>query len=377
MPSNRINRRQFIRLSALSGSAALLAACGANTAPRPTPVPTEDTASSAASSGASASSSAGAEDVQVMVSDVLDYALSTDEWTGQYGWVKFKMHEGRYNGDTIYYIRTDASDSAYAEEIGLVYVPLLNAGASVASSMYVFNNDAPAVFGSSPSDPESYISLYQVKNVTVNDNSVTLDSVEAVEKAAEDGSVAIEETSVYVNYPVVKWAGGQLPVDTSLTDTLGEGPLTEEIDTNDMTITFKLHECYPGSRYIITDTSAVPMAPMMGIVGSAPTQQLMDLGATDEIWVFANGIEGSGVMGFQPAIFDNKAGDAAWSPMWNHFTLRWNDGVEPRLLTSSAEIREALEAGELEEFNGVPDTHPNGFVVNCPAPILAPTTFTA
>jgi len=142
-----------------------------------------------------------------------------------------------------------------------------------------------------------------------------------------------------------------------------------------MTVTFKLHQCYPGSRYILTDTSSVGMAPMMSVPASAPTQALMDSGATDEIWVFANGIPGSGVMGFQPAVFDNKAGQPAWSPFWNHFTLRWADESQARVIKTSAEIRELVAAGDLEQFNGVPDTHPNGFVVNCPAPILASNTF--
>ena len=119
------------------------------------------------------------------------------------------------------------------------------------------------------------------------------------------------------------------------------------------------------------------MAPMMNVSDAAPTNQLKELGGTDEIWVFGNGIPGPGVMGFQPAIFDNKAGDPAWSPFWDHFTLTWNNEEDARLLTSSEEIRAALDAGELEQFNGVPDSHPTGFVVNCPAPILATNDFSA
>jgi hypothetical protein len=144
-----------------------------------------------------------------------------------------------------------------------------------------------------------------------------------------------------------------------------------------MEVNFKLHECYPGSRYIITDTSAVPMAPMMGISGSAPTQRLADVGATDEIWVFGNGIPGSGVMGFQPAIFDNAAGNPIWSPFWHHFTAVWADESQARLLTTSAEIRELEASGDLQIFKGVPDMDQSmpAFVVNCPVPIKARTTF--
>jgi hypothetical protein len=170
-----------------------------------------------------------------------------------------------------------------------------------------------------------------------------------------------------------------LPVDQEKKEYLGTGQLLEPVDTVNMTVTFKLHECFPGSRYIVTDTSAAPMAPMMGVAASAPIQRLWSATmapGTAKIWVFANGIPGSGVMGFQPAIFDSRAGDAVWSPLWNHFTLKWKDGTTPRVLRSKDDVAAALTAGEVEEFNGTPDTHPNGFIVNCPSPVLAPNTFT-
>jgi thioredoxin 1 len=51
--------------------------------------------------------------------------------------------------------------------------------------------------------------------------------------------------------------------------------------------------------------------------------------------------------------------------------------VTPRVLTEQADIDAAISAGEAELFNGTPDTHPMGFVVNCPVPVLAPNTFEA
>lgn len=365
----RISRRQFLRMSTLSSAGILLAACS--------PAAIEPTATAIPATSAPAAEGAAGDEITVMVNDVLDFALESDEWTGQYGWVRFQLQEGRYNGEPIYFIRTDASDPDFAADVGLVHVPLLNAGGDVAHDLYRFNNGRLPVLGTAPSDEENYIPLFRVKDVTVSDDSLTLDSASAVAAAAENGDVTIEDTGVFVNYPVVKWNGSELPADTELTETLGQGPLTEPVNTDEMTVTFKLHQCFPGSRYIITDTSAAPMAPMMSIAASPPSQALVDAGGTDEIWVFANGIPGSGVMGFQPAIFDNKAGQPTWSPYWNHFTLSWVDESNARILRSSQEIRELLDAGELEQFNGVPDSHPNGFVVNCPAPILAPNTFEA
>lgn len=373
--SKRLNRRQFLYLGGMSTGALVLAACGANAVnntiaePAATAVPAttvpDPTADPAGSGGAA----------QVIVGDVLDYQLTSDEWPGVFGSVTFQLHEARHNGAPIYYIRTDASDPSFAEAEGLVYVPLLVTGASIAASLYQFDGDQPAVLSTSPSDADNYISLFHIKNVTVNDDSVALDSAEAVEAAAADGAITIEDSNVYVNYPVVKWAEGELPLDTAKDTYLGTGQLLEPVDTANMTVMFKLHECFPGSRYIITDTSASPMAPMMSIAAAPPAQQLIDLGGTDEIWVFANGLPGSGVMGFQPAVFDNQAGTPAWSPFWNHFTWKWTDGADVAVIASSTEGRDAADAGLLELFNGTPDSHPNGFVVNCPVPILAPNTF--
>ncbi len=368
MKKQQISRRQFLSLTALSGTGILLAACGGQAAiPEPTATPLPPTSAPAAANASG--------DVEVMAKDVLDFALETDEWSGQYGWVKFRLNEGRHNGEPIYFIRTDASEQVYASENGLVFVPLLNQGRDIAKPLYVFpDEDLPPVLGSAPGD-EDYISLFQVIEVELTDPRAGTASAVDVETAVTTGQAELTETGIYVNFPVVKWAGGELAVDDELTATLGKGQLIEPVNTAEMTVTFKLHQCFPGSRYILTDTSSAGMAPMMSVPASTPSQAMMEAGGTDEIWVFANGIPGSGVMGFQPAIFDNKAGQAAWSPFWNHFTLSWVDESQARVLRSSAEIRELLAAGELEQFNGVPDSHPNGFVVNCPAPILAPNTF--
>lgn len=359
----QISRRQFIRLSALGSGGLLLAACGVSTQPAtPTAVPPTKAPAAAA------------QEEKVLIGDVLDYQLTSDEWPGDFGSVTFRLHEGQYNGEPIYFIRTDAGDADFAKQNGLVFVPLLNAGREVAAPLYLFGDGRPPVFSRTPA-AETYTSLFAIKNVTVNDDSADLSSAGAVEQAVNDGKVSLEDGPL-VNYPVVKWPGGELAEDTERETYLGTGQLLGPVNTGEMTVTFKLHQCFPGSRYIVTDTSIAAMAPMMSIPASPPNARLMETGATDEIWVFANGLPGSGVMGFQPAIFDNKAGQSAWSPFWNHFTVKWVDESQAKLLRSSAEIRELVSSGDLELFNGVPDSHPTGFVVNCPVPVLAPNTFT-
>jgi len=49
--------------------------------------------------------------------------------------------------------------------------------------------------------------------------------------------------------------------------------------------------------------------------------------------------------------------------------------VAATVLKSEAEIMAAVEAGTVGLFTGTPDTHSEGFVVNCPSPVLAPNTY--
>jgi hypothetical protein len=80
-------------------------------------------------------------------------------------------------------------------------------------------------------------------------------------------------------------------------------------------------------------------------------------------------------MGFQPGIFREMAGQPSWSPLWDHFTAVWKDESKAVLLKSQAELDARVAAGEIEIFKGTPDTGGQGFVVNCPSPVVAPNDF--
>jgi hypothetical protein len=102
---------------------------------------------------------------------------------------------------------------------------------------------------------------------------------------------------------------------------------------------------------------------------------LAEVGAASTITVFGNGLNGPGAMGFQPGIFREMAGEPSWSPLWDHFTAVWNDESKAVLLKSQAELDERVAAGDIEIFIGTPDTGGQGFVVNCPSPLIAPNDF--
>jgi len=145
-----------------------------------------------------------------------------------------------------------------------------------------------------------------------------------------------------------------------------------------MEVKFKLHECFPGSRYIVTDHSIAPAAEGTHTVfAPALHAEPLDAGATGRTNVFMNGIPGPGPMKHQPSVFDSNAGDPQWSPYWDHYAMEWRNGREPRVLREQPAVFAARDAGDLTEHPGVPDTKGEVFTVNCPVPVVAPATFKA
>lgn len=65
------------------------------------------------------------------------------------------------------------------------------------------------------------------------------------------------------------------------------------------------------------------------------------------VYVFTNGIEAMGPLGFQPDVFDSVPGDDAYTPLRAVNLVTWQDDAEPRELMSLEEIEAAEEAGEI------------------------------
>lgn len=377
MPTDWLSRRAFFALAGRRGVGlglaatslpAILAACG-----------NDDDGAGAAAAGSPAGSP-GATQGTPIVGDVLDHALTSSDWEGAFGWVRLRLHPAVVDGEEAWYVRTDASDEAYAQREGLVFVPKIGglASAGFAGDAFLFTNGVdgqPTVLSSEPGR-EDYGPAWRINEVTWQASSKLLESATDVRAAADAGDLSIATADVVANMPVVMWSGGGMPIDADLVEYLGGGQLIEAPDTAGGSALFKLHECFQGSRYIVADTSAPPMAEGMQIVGSPRLGGASDAGATGRVNVFMGGIDGSGPMGGQPSVFDSSAGDPSWSPYWDHMTYVWEEGADARVLTNESEVHEARDAGELEEFPGTPDTGGEIFTVNCPVPVVAPNTFT-
>ncbi|HMB22175.1 MAG: hypothetical protein ACM33V_12765 [Chloroflexota bacterium] len=69
--------------------------------------------------------------------------------------------------------------------------------------------------------------------------------------------------------------------------------------------------------------------------------------ALANVYVFTNGIEGSGPFGFQADVFDNPPGTEGYTPMRRLNVVTWADGATARELKSVGEVMDAEAGGEL------------------------------
>jgi hypothetical protein len=317
-----------------------------------------------------------------IVGDVRDFALSSDDWEGAFGFVSMRLHQGLFDGRECWFICTDASDEGFARRERLVFAPKLGALAESGDTgdIHLVEDgvEGQAALISAAPGQAGYTPSWRVNRVRWRAQPHRLASIDDAERAEGAGDVAIERTDVVLNAPIVKAPGSQIGVDRKLRAYLEGGQLIEEPDTAGREVKFKLHECFPNARYIVCDHSIAPAAEMTRTLFSPGLHaRPRRAGATGRTNVFMNGIPGPGPMEHQPSVFDSDPGDPQWSPYWDHFTYEWRRGNKPRVLRTERQVHAARDAGELKEYPGTPDTQGEVFTVNCPVPVTAPATFRA
>lgn len=297
--------------------------------------------------------------------------------------VTLPLTRGFVNGNEVFYISTEASDADLADHLTnitgsrVVFAPsLARAPPASLANIYAFENGIegsgplgfqPNVADSQPGD-ERYSPLWRIILVKWNDDvtATELKSEQEILAAQQEGKLTISVTSMVVNCPFVQWEGGSLTVrsDKTLTDgTAYGGGQVLAIDTENMTVTFVAHRGFApdGSTiyYIATDASNQDAANMLGIIFVNKTGATNLSGASSDLYVFTNGIKGTGPMGFQASIAGSDVGDNAYSPIWRINAATWEDPSTAKFLTTVAEIGGAAS-------NGMLATELAGFVVNCP-----------
>ncbi|MCH6586430.1 MAG: hypothetical protein IH792_05320 [Thaumarchaeota archaeon] len=298
------------------------------------------------------------------------------------------LHQGFYNGDSVYFIVTDSSDQAHADIVTeqqgwkVELAPLLaNAPEAALSPIYIFKNGVEGsgvhgfqseVFSSTPAQ-EDYSALTSHVHVMWNDDATPelLDSEDAVLAAQANDMVTFTEPEVVMNMPQIVWPDGQMMVkeDKTLTDeTPYGGGQVLDIDTDEMTVTFIAHRGWgPDGRtiyYIVTDATPSGPAGMMGVTSAPTSANLIASSAAVDLFQFKNGIKGSGPLGFQAGIAASAPGDANYSPMWRIFMIGWNNPESASLLETIDDIN-AFKGSDLISVN-LARPMDSDHIVNCP-----------
>jgi len=303
--------------------------------------------------------------------------------------VDIPLHKGYYEGNDVYYVITDTNDEVHAgiitklQDWRVEMAPFLgNAPDAALSTTYMFTNGIEGdgihgfqnqVFTSTPEQTDTYSALAAQMHVTWVDSAAPriLDSEAAIMEAADAGEVSLDDIGVVINMPHIVWPGGQMVVkeDASIDDETpyGEGQILE-IDTEEMAVTFVAHRGWgPDGRtvyYIVTDATPSGPANMMGVVTADTSAALIANSAAVDLYQFANGIAGSGPLGFQPGIASSALGDAGYSPMWRIYIIEWKDPADARLLETIGDIQAFLEEGLITASLARPMD--SDHIVNCP-----------
>lgn len=298
--------------------------------------------------------------------------------------LKLPLIMGYVDGNEVFYITTETSNEQVAKHLTeltgqrVVYAPILkNTPKTALANIYEFTNGIegsgpagfqPNVADSQPGDSE-YSPLWSVQHVTWKDVSKAqeLKSEDAIIAARDAGYLTVEETGVIVNCPFVQWKDNDhLPIrgNKELTDSTpyGGGQVLD-IDIDNMLVTFVAHKGFApdGSTiyYIATDASSEDTANALGVIYVPKVQDTLVSSAASDLYVFTNGIKGTGPMGFQASIGSTNAGDQYYSPLWRIQAVTWKDVENASFLTTTSEITERASGGALT-------TEVAGFIVNCP-----------
>ncbi len=299
------------------------------------------------------------------------------------------LHQGYYDGESVYFIITDASDQKHADLISenqewkVELAPLLaNAPDDALSTTYMFTNGVVGdgvhgfqgeVFTSTPAQPDMYSGLTSHVHVSWDGSGtpMILASEDEILRAEKEGKLTLEPMDVVINMPQVVWPDGQMSVKADKTladDTPYGGGQVLDIDLEEMTATFIAHRGWgpDGTTiyYIVTDATPSGPAEMMGVNYAPSSASLIANSAAVDLFQFKNGITGTGPLGFQPGIAASAPGDQNYSPMWRIFFVGWENPDQAALLETIGDINFYKEEG-LVDVN-IARPMDSDHIVNCP-----------
>ena len=161
----------------------------------------------------------------------------------------------------------------------------------------------------------------------------------------------------------IKMNEAMMDGDHSMTDETHDDEMTEDdlgsvlrLSRANVPATIPMHQGYYNGEdvyFIITDSSDPTHAEIITAnqgwkVELAPLLKNAPEDALSKTYLFTNGIEGTGIHGYQGEVFTSTPAQAdVYSALTSHVHATWNDGATPRVLDSDAMIMQAAENEEL------------------------------
>ena len=301
------------------------------------------------------------------------------------------FHEALYDGNEVLYIITDSSDKEYAalltenQNWAVQYAPgISNLNTNHDQKLFIFKNGLKGngIYGfqnevtSFIPDDKEYTALNQVIEVSwkIGQKPVILESTKDVIEAEESGRVEFHHLEVTVNSPQIKWPEGQMKIRSDKTisdDMLFDGGQITEINQDEKTVTFVAHRGWSDNGqtiyYIVTDTTPSGLADTMGVVFSPATETLFSE-SIPELFMFNNGIRGSGPLGYQPIITSINAESQKYNPIWKVYSVKWNDLDSAKILETKSDV----DQFEKEKLISVSLARPTNSIHIINSPIIDP-----
>ena len=105
-------------------------------------------------------------------------------------------------------------------------------------------------------------------------------------------------------------------------------------------------------RFIHTEASDPQVAQLLTKMKGSPVIVVPELAKVPRellanVYVFKNGVKGNGPFEFQADVFDNPPGTNGYSPLRALNLVTWKNEAAARELRSAAEVRKAIDGGEL------------------------------
>jgi len=105
-------------------------------------------------------------------------------------------------------------------------------------------------------------------------------------------------------------------------------------------------------RFIHTEASDPQVADLLTKMKGSPVIVVPELAKVPKelltnVYVFKNGVKGNGPFEFQADVFDHPPGTKGYSPLRTVILVAWKSARAARELRSAAEVKKAIDAGEL------------------------------